>query len=234
MGGRLLPISVSLLQPVSSHLHHQHVRLWGDEASETQLDSGGPGAHDAQDALFQRQLLTHREAGQVGGQLQGQLTDRLRARIRTAEVARRRALAQFLHALRVVRAVERHGFAVSVRIALPAFHADPVGDLLDRRRLRVVRVVHAPVPHIPFAEPEDDAVAGLVDADRQIAVAEQQPSSGTRTGWVTVMVWLARQGTVPIRTTRPPNRISRMRVSFCSIVGVPPYSRMTFASGAST
>ena len=74
------------------------------------------------------------------------------------------------------------GFAVAVGIALPAFHADPVGDLLDRRWFGIVRVVDASIPHVPFAEAKDDAIARLIDADRQIAVAEQQAILGNQDG----------------------------------------------------
>ena len=60
-------------------------------------------------------------------------------------------------------------------IGLPPFDRHAVGQFVDVERFRIVARVVAAVPNIALAESPDDAIGRLVDTDRQIAVAQQQP-----------------------------------------------------------
>ncbi len=157
--------------------HHQHVGLRRNERFELDLHARRPRAFDQQLRLFDQQTLTNGHARQVGRKMQGQLADRLGARIRTLDVAGRATLADLPHPFRVFRS-PRGLDRPTVGPALPAFHFDAVGDLVDVRRLRIIAPVEPSVPHVALAEAPDDGVGRLIDADRKVAVAQQQTFLG--------------------------------------------------------
>ena len=53
-----------------------------------------------------------------------------------------------------------------------------MGDLADMGRFRIVAAVQSAVPHVALAESPDDLIRRLIDADREVAVAQQQSFFG--------------------------------------------------------
>ena len=157
---------------------HQHIRRRRNEALQIQPHAAVPGTVHVQRGFLDRQPLSDLQARLVGGQMQRQFADRLGARIRPFLVAGRRALAQFLHPLRIGGAARGLDRAASIRWALPAFDFDPVRDLGDMRRLGIIAQIEPPVPNVALAESPHDPVRGLIHADRQIAVAQQRTVFG--------------------------------------------------------
>jgi hypothetical protein len=155
-------------------VHDEHIGIRGNEALDGHAHARRPGALEPNDGFLNGQALADPHAHEIGRELHGQLADWLRAGIGPLVVARRCPLAKLLHSLDVLRASRGlHGAAV--RAALPAFHLNAVGDLIDVRGPGVVAEVEPPVPHVALAEPPDDAVRGLVHAHRQVAIAEEEP-----------------------------------------------------------
>ncbi len=146
---------------------------WAPDARSTRSGSRHPRARSSGSAacLLDVQSLLDLHARQIRRQVQGQFADRFRTGIGPAQIAGRRALAKLSHPLGILRSARRLDRA-AVGAAFPALDLDPAGDFVDMGRLGIVAQIEPPVPHVPLAESPNDLVGRLINADRQIAVAQ--------------------------------------------------------------